>query len=102
MAVDTKGNIFEKVDTHYGITFVREFRFFSDDPKHEWGYIRFYSIYGGYVITDIELGEFEDIAWGRFDKVGTPQNLLQQNTLKLLRQRTREHIEALSKITFGL
>lgn len=100
MATDTKGNLFEKVGTHLSITFVREFRPYSDDP--EWGRLRFYSIYAGEVITSIELGEFNTGSWAKFAEAGSNQKLLEKNTLALLKERTRERIEELALLTHGL
>lgn len=100
MAKDTKGNLFEKVGTHLGITFVREFRPYSDDA--DWGNLRYYSIYDGEVITSIELGEFEVGSWDKFSKAGSNHKLLEKNTLSLLEARTRERIETLARLTHGL
>ncbi len=99
MAKDTKGNLFEKVAVVSGITFVREFRPYSDDA--EWGNLRFYSIYAGEVITSIELGEFEAGSWNKFNEVDSVQAFLGRTTLINLQAQTRERIEALAGLGLG-
>jgi hypothetical protein len=99
MAKDTKGNLFEKVAVVSGITFVREFRPYSDDA--EWGNLRFYSIYAGDVITSIELGEFEARSWDKFSEVDSIQAFLGRTTLIELQALTRERIEELAGLGLG-
>jgi hypothetical protein len=105
MAKDTKGNLFEKVEVVNGITFVREFRPYSDDA--EWGNVRYYSIYAGDVIVDFELGVF---ALGSWVKLGSPEatqtgswmNLLEQKVVPELKARTKQRIKELADLVHAL